>query len=249
MTERDANAVYEVDTPESEAEAEPEEPIPPIYECMLDGVMHLWLIVPDRPRADGMVQLSEDQMQAAVEFYNRFSPSRLSLGVGTGTVTTVKKKDKAVDPYDSNRDDDDDNAKYYTDEHEAGAGAVLLSCADGNEVDAVALAVLLLTCHHWHSRFDYDYDSHSRGSHDRRYWNATAPRLEARDVGSYTAYQASQVIDDDPRVSHVWKGLLKWPDVERVQAVLVSCAYYYHIRRTSKKVRRLNVAYCGLKEF
>lgn len=224
MTERDANTVYVANTPESEAEAE--EPVPPIYERTSDGVMHLWLVVPNHPSADGMIQLSEEQMRAAVDFYDRSSLSSLSLGPGpgTGTVTTVKK-DKAVDPYDSNRDDDDDNVgyhHYYADAREAGAGAVLLSCADGNEVDAVALAVLLLTRHH--SRFDSD--SRSRGHLDRHYRHAAATRgLGARDVGSYTAYQASQVIDDDPRVSHLWKGLLEWPDVERVQAVLVSCAY------------------------
>ena len=160
-------------------------------------------------------------MHAAVEFYDRSSLSSLSLGAGA--VTTMKK-DKAVDPYDSNQDDDDDNAGYrhsYTDARQAGAGAVLLSCADGNEVDAVALAVLLLTRHH--SRLDSD--SHSGGYHDPCYRHAAAGRgLGARDVGSYTAYQALQVIDDDPRVSHVWKDLLEWPDVERVQAALVSCA-------------------------
>lgn len=226
MTERDANTAYVADTPESEAEAE--EPVPPIYECTLDNVMHLWLVVPNRPSADGMTQLSEEQMRAAVDFYDRSSLSSLSLGAGAGadTVTTVKK-DKAVDPYDSNRDDDDDNAgyhHYYADARKAGAGAVLLSCADGNEVDAVALAVLLLTRHH--SRFDPDSDSCSRGYPDRRHRHAAAAReLRPRDVGSYTAYQASQVIDDDPQVSHVWKGLLEWPDVGRVQAALVSCAY------------------------
>jgi hypothetical protein len=222
MTERDANTAYVADTPESEAEAE--EPVPPIYECTSDGVIHLWLVVPIRPSADGMIQLSEEQMRAAVDFYDRSRLSSLSLGAGT--VTTVKKE-KAVDPYDSNRDDDDDNAgyhHYYADARKAGAGAVLLSCADGNEVDAVALAVLLLTRHH--SRFDSDSDSRSRGYPDRRYRHAAAARgLGPRDVGSYTAYQASQVIDDDPRVSHVWKGLLEWPDVGRVQAALVSCAY------------------------
>jgi hypothetical protein len=219
MTERDANRVYVpvLDTPESE------EPISPVHECTLDGVMHLWLIVPNRPSADGMVQLSEEQMRAAAEFYDRFSLSSLSLGAGADTVTTVKK-DRVVDPYDSNRGDDDDNAgyrHYYADAREA--GAVLLSCAHGNEVDAVALAVLLLTRHH--SRFDSDSDSDLRGYHDRRYRHAAAARgLGARDVAPYTTYQASQVIDDDPRVSHVWKGLLEWQDVERVQAALVSCA-------------------------
>jgi hypothetical protein len=224
MTECDANTMYAVDTPESDAEAE--KPVPPVYECTSEGVKHLWLIVSNRPSADGMVQLSEEQMRAAVLFYDRFSLSSLSLGAGA--VTTVKK-DKTVDPYDSNPDGDNDNAgyrRYCTDAREAGAGAgaVLLSCADGNEVDAVALAALLLTRRH--SRFDSD--SHSRGYHDRRYRHTAAARrlrVGAHDIGSYTAYQASQVIDDDPRVSHVWKGLLKWPDVERVQAALVSCAY------------------------
>jgi hypothetical protein len=223
MTERDANTVYVVDTPESE------EPVPPVHECTSDGVIHLWLIVPNRPSADGMVQLSDEQMRAAVEFYDRSSLSSLNLGASAVTTTTTMKKDKVVDPYDSNRDDDD-NARYrhyYADAREADAGAVLLSCADGNEVDVVALAVLLLTRHHL--RLDSDSDSYSRGDHmghhDRRYRHAAAARgLGARDIGFYTVYQASQVIDDDPRVSHVWKGLLRWPDVERVRAALVSCA-------------------------
>ena len=233
MTEHDANAVYEVDTPEFEAEAE--EPLPPVHECTMDGVKHLWLIVPTRPSADGMVQLSEEQMRAAVAFYDR---STLSRSLGADAVTTVKvKKDKIVDPLacDSNGDGDDDNAGYrhhYANAREAGVGAgtVLLSCAEGNEVDAAALAVLLLTRHH--SRFDSDSDSHSlaRGHHDRdhRYRHVAAARglrVGARDIGPYTAYQASQAIDHDPRVSHVWRGLLEWQDVERVQAALVSRGY------------------------
>ena len=40
-----------------------------------------------------------------------------------------------------------------------------------------------------------------------------------RDIGSYTVYQTPQFIDDGPRVSHVWKGLLEWWDMEPVQAV------------------------------
>lgn len=221
MTERDSNTVYAADTPESK------EPVPPVYECTVDGVMHLWLIVPNRPSADGMVQLNEEQMRAAVEFYDRCSLSRLNLGVGA--VTTVKD-DKVVDPYDSDQDGNDDNAgyrHYSADAREAGADAVLLSCADGNEVDAVALAVLLLT--RYHSRFDSDTDSHSlaRGHHDHHYRQVAAARglrlgIGARDIGSYTAYRASQVIDHDPLVSSVWKGLLEWQDVERVQAALVS---------------------------
>lgn len=218
MTERDANAVSVVETPESD------KPFPPVYECTSDGVMHLWLIVPSRPSADGMMQLSREQMRAAMEFYDRSSLKSLSLGAGA--VTTVKK-DKVVDPYNSNWDVDDNNTGYprsNVDARAAAAGAILLSCADGNEVDTVALAVLLLT--RYHPRFDPDPDSDSRGYHDRCYQHAAAVRrLGARDIGSYTAYQASQSINDDPRVSDVWKGLLERKDVERVQAVLVSCAY------------------------
>ena len=222
MTERDANTMTVVDT---KSEVESEELVPPVYECTMDSVMHLWLVVPNRPSADGVVQLSEEQMRAAVEFYNRSSLSRLSLGAVARAVTTVKE-DKVVDPYDCNQDGNDDNdgyRHYYADAREAGAGAggVLLCCADGNEVDAVALAVLLLTRHH--ACLDSDSDSHSRGHHDRRYRHVAAARglrVRGPDIGSYTAYQASQVIDHDPRVSQVWKGLLEWGDVERVQAVL-----------------------------
>ena len=219
MTERDAEAVTVVETPVSDKQ------FPPVYECTSDGVMHLWLIIPSRPSADGTVQLSREQMRAAMEFYDRSSMSNLSLGASA--VMTVKKKDKIVDPYDSNWDADDDNTGYPCSDVEArvaGAGAILLSCADGNEMDTVALAVLLLT--HHHSRFDPDPDSDSRGYHDHCYRHAAAARrLGARDIGSYTAYRASQDIDDDPRVSGVWKGLLGRKDVERVQAALVSCAY------------------------
>ena len=214
MTEQDANTVYVVDA--SKSEADPKEPLPPVYECTLDGVTHLWLIVPNRPSEDGIVQLSEEQMRAAVEFYDRANLSSQSLG--SGAADTVKvRKDKVVDPYDTSREDDDDDGYHH---YYASAGGVLLSCADGNEVDAVALAVLLLTRHHL--RFDPDSDCRSRGRHDRRFQHAVATReLGSHGVGSYV-YQASQVIEEDPRVSHIWKGLLEWQDVERVQAALLS---------------------------
>ena len=242
MTERDASAVYAVDTPGSESDSdldldldsEIESPLPPVYECTLDGVMHLWLIVPSRPSVDGMVQLSEEQMRAAVEFYDRSSLSlSLSSGPpGSGAASTATIGKAVVDPYDCKRgDDDDDDPGYHhycadARDAEAGAGAVLLSCADGNEVDAVALAVLLLARQYSHS--------HPRG-HDRgrsatggvrpgAYGDAVAASV-CHGVGSYTAYQASRLIDDDPQVSHVWKGLLEWQDVERVQAALLSCVY------------------------
>jgi hypothetical protein len=241
MTERDASAVYAVDPPESESESESdfdldldsetEAPLPPVYECTLDGVMHLWLIVPSRPSVDGMVQLSEEQMRAAVEFYDRASLSlSLGLGPGSGAAATATIDKAAVDPHDCKRGDDEDDHPgyhhYYADARDAGAGAVLLSCADGNEVDAVALAVLLLTRQHSHSR-SRGYErgrSATRGVRLGAHGVAVAASA-SHGVGSYTAYQASRLIDDDPRVSHVWKGLLEWQDVERVQTALLSCVY------------------------
>jgi len=223
LTERDANAVYVMNASGCESESDSESPLPPVYECTLDGVVHLWLIVPSRPSEDGMVQLSEEQMRAAVEFYDR---SSLCLNSGS----TAANEKAAMDPYDCRREEGEDDAGYHADARDAGAGAVLLSCADGNEVDAVALAVLLLARHHHHHRSR----SHSHSHHPRGYERLR--RLHAargcghgahacHAVGSYTAYQASRLIDDDPRVSHIWKGLLEWQDVERVQAALLSCVY------------------------
>jgi hypothetical protein len=240
MTERDANAVYTVNTSEDDSDSEeeesdsPESPLPPVYECTLDGVMHLWLIVPSRPSADGKVQLSEEQMRAAVKFYDR---SGLGMGPGSATTATRKNEKAVVDPYDRKREeggkyDDTGNRHPYADARDAGAGAgaVLLSCADGNEVDAVALAVLLLTRHHSRSR-SRSHPRPSRGNDRlRRLHAARGCGLGAAHsachggAGSYTAYQASRLIDDDPQVSHVWKGLLEWQDVECVQAALLSCA-------------------------
>ena len=221
MTEHDAKAVYAMDSSGSESESEvlfdPESPLPPVYECTQDGVMHLWLIVPNRPSVDGMMQLSEEQMRAAVKFYDL---SSLSNGSSAATTTIATKNKATVDPYDCKLKDDDGAGghHYYADAPGTGAGAVLLSCSDGNEVDTVALAVLLLTRHH--SR------THTRNA--ARGLRAHAPSAEAGHcVGSelYTTYRASRLIDDDPRVSHVWKGLLEWQDVERVQEALLSCVY------------------------
>jgi hypothetical protein len=222
MTERDADTLYAVDTSEPESEPKPKSPLLPVNECTMDGVIHLGLVVPNRPSVDGMVQLSEEQMRAAVEFYDR---SSLSSGPSvTATATATRTKDIAVDPYDCKWEDENGDAGYhlyYADARNAGAGAVLLSCADGNEVDAVALAVLLLARHHSRSH------SHPQGLRDAA--RGLGAHAFAADAGqgiwseSYTAYQASKLIDDDPQVSHVWKGLLEWQDVERVQAALLSC--------------------------
>jgi hypothetical protein len=139
---------------------------------------------------------------------------------------TARGTSRGPGPYNSSQDGNDDNAgyrHYYGNAREAGPGAgeILLTYAEGSEVDAVAVAVLLLTRHH--SRFD----SYSRGHYERRYRHVAGVRglrVGARDIRSYSAYQASQVIDQDPRVSHVWEGLLGWQDAGRVQAELVAYA-------------------------
>ena len=222
MTELDAKAVYVTDSSGSDSDSEvlfkPESPLPPVYECTLDGVRHLWLIVPSRPSVDGMMQLSEEQMRAAVGFYDRSSLSSGSNAAATATAT----KDKAtVDPCDCKRKDDDNDGSqyhcYYADERDTGAGTVLLSCIDGNEVDAAALAVLLLTRH----RSQTHSWNAARGLRVR----ADADAVDDFGSESYSSYRASRLVDEDPRVSHVWKGLLEWQDVERVQAALLSCVY------------------------
>jgi hypothetical protein len=153
LTEPEARALY-LFTPS---------PLPPVYECTLDGVVHLWLVVPSHLCVDGVMQLNEGQLHAAVEFYER-----------TGAAATA-----------------------------CDAGTMLLTCTYGHEVDTVGLAVLLLGCH------CYDHNrGPRRGGHGAKYG------------GSGPGYRASRLIDDDPGVSYVWKGLLGWQDVERVEAVL-----------------------------
>ncbi len=172
LTERDARATYVVSAPS----------LPPVYECTMDGVEHLWLVVPSRPSAGGQMQLTEDQMRAAVKFCERAGPA------------TPDEEDADADSCGSEGDD----AGYCVEACEE--GAVLLSCAEGNEVDAVALAVLLLA----HQSRGYDY------------WRVRGEQ----DGPNGPAYRASRLVDDDPGVSYVWKGLLGWQDVERVQAAL-----------------------------
>ena len=165
LTERNARALYELD----------DAPLPPVYECALDGVVHLWLVVPPRSRRTGAQErsaLSDAQMYAAVEF---------------AKVAGVEMQD------------DDGNA-----------GSVLIACAEGNEVDVAALAVLLLARR---SRLV----GHERAPFpDRRY----RQRGERAVAGCEPTYQAARLLDDDPGVSLIWKGLLGWQDVERLQAVL-----------------------------
>jgi hypothetical protein len=166
VTERDARVAYVFDA----------SPLPPVYECTLDGVQHLWLVVPSRPSADGLVQLSTEQMLAAVAFYER-----------TGAVAAPAPAAEAG--------------------ASASAAKVLCSCADGNEVDAVALAVLLVARHSCRCDSWPPPRGQQHGAHFGR-------------SGSGLAYDASRLIEEDPGVSHIWKGLLEWKDVERVEAAL-----------------------------
>ena len=152
LTECNARTLYELD----------EAPLPPVWECALDAVAHLWLIVPPRGTHERSI-LSDAQMRSALEFVN------------------VAQAD------------------------EGGAGPILLACAEGNEVDVAALAVLLLARR---SRSVV----HERVP-DRRFRQRSERALEPM-------YQAARQLDDDPGVSLIWKGLLGWQDVERLQAVL-----------------------------
>ncbi|KAI9452347.1 hypothetical protein BJY52DRAFT_1293450 [Lactarius psammicola] len=99
-------------------------------------------------------------------------------------------------------------------ENDAGrAGPMLLACAERNEVDVAALAVLLL----------------ARRSHPAGHEHAPFPdrhcrrRGERALAGCAPTYQAARLLDDDAGISLVWKGLLGWQDVERLQAVLWTC--------------------------
>ena len=73
LTEGDAHAAYEFESSPGDSESEDESPLPPVYECLIDGVEHLWLIVPRRSaqKVNGLMQLSEEQMCAAMAFYRR----------------------------------------------------------------------------------------------------------------------------------------------------------------------------------
>lgn len=177
LTERDAREAYVFSA----------ETLPPVYECVMDCVEHLWLVVPSRPGADGQMQLTEEQMRAAVEFYEC---------VAAATTTAMISEKEAAD---GGRGWEGSDAGYCAEACEE--GAVLLSCAEGNEVDAIALAVLLSA----HQSCKYGHGWRTRDEHG----GPNGP-----------AYHASRFIDDDPGVSYVWKGLLGWQDVERVQAAL-----------------------------
>jgi hypothetical protein len=170
LTERHARTLYEL----------PDEPLPPVFDCALDGVAHLWLVVPPRGRSADARELrsilSDAQMCAAVEFAEKAAGAEMQGGEGGG-----------------------------------GAGPILLACSERNEVDVAALAVLLLA-------------RRARSSErapfpDRRY----RQRGQRAQAGCELTYQAARLLDNDPGVSLVWKGLLGWQDVECLQAVLWNC--------------------------
>lgn len=151
LTERNARSLYELD----------EAPLPPVWECALDGVAHLWLIVPPRGAHERSI-LSDAQMRSALEFVNAAQADEGGEG-----------------------------------------GPIMLACAEGNEVDVAALAVMLLARRR----------SRLERVPDRRFRQRSERALEP-------TYQAARQLDDDPGVSLIWKGLLGWQDVERLQAVL-----------------------------
>src|SRR5260221_14793509 len=130
------------------------------------------------------MQLTEEQMRAAVKFYERAG----------ATDEKAEKEATARDCCSLNGTD----AGYCAETCEE--GAVLLSCADGNEVDAVALAVLLLA----HQSRDYDCRC----------------ELDGHGGTNGPAYRAARLIEEDPGVSYVWKGLVGCQDVERLQVAL-----------------------------
>jgi hypothetical protein len=112
-----------------------------LYECTLDDVDH----APSCQVARAYMEYSQEQMRAAVEFYDR-------SGLSLSAAATATNGEAAGDSYDCKREGVAAGGyhRHYADARDAGvrAGAVLLSCTDGNGVDAVALAVLLLTRHH-----------------------------------------------------------------------------------------------------
>ena len=165
LTERHARTLYELD----------EEPLPPVVDCALDGVAHLWLVVPPRGRSAETRELqrsilSDEQMCAAVEFAEG--------------AAGVEMRD----------------------------GPILLACSERNEVDVAALAVLLLARRRARSSEPAPFP-------DRRF----RQRGKRAQAGCEPTYQAARLLDDDPGVSLVWKGLLGWQEVERLQAVLWNC--------------------------
>ncbi|KAH9055359.1 hypothetical protein EDB87DRAFT_1688294 [Lactarius vividus] len=106
-----------------------------------------------------------------------------------------------------------DGAGAEAEDHAGAAGPMLLACAERNEVDVAALAVLLLARRSRPS-------GQGRASFPDRRWRQRGERARA---GCTPTYQAARLLDDDPGVSLVWKGLLGWQVVERLQTVLSTC--------------------------
>jgi hypothetical protein len=57
-------------------------PLLPVYKCTLDGVMHLWLVVLSHLCVGGVMQLSEGQLRAVVEFNERTGAAATACDAG-----------------------------------------------------------------------------------------------------------------------------------------------------------------------
>ncbi|KAH9957687.1 hypothetical protein BC827DRAFT_1157158 [Russula dissimulans] len=222
LTERDARAAYEIQSNSGDSvqardsENGPPSPLPPVYECLVDGVQHLWLIVPRRSarKVNRLMQISEEQMRAAMAFYGRTPTAAGTNGTGSARGTDANVDDDVLVAADRNRDsqpEEGDDAGLHADP--GVAAPVLVSCTYGNEVDAVAVAVLLLAQH-----------VNIRPHHHHRHASSYRSARGGQSINGQ-AYLASRLIETDQGVSHVWKGLLEWQDVERVQTVLRSSVY------------------------
>ncbi|KAI0291068.1 hypothetical protein B0F90DRAFT_1824313 [Multifurca ochricompacta] len=209
LTEWDAFAIYDLDDTAHSYSNSCRFPIPPVYECTIDGVAHMWLLVPFRPNVEGSMQLTNEQMRLAVEFYDRACNSS-SRGAARRSSNTTP-----VSPTTSTMMDDDEywgreGEREEDDEREP----ILLTCIEGNEVDILGLAVLLLA-----RQINRDMFQVGDPSFYGRNWGEKLGR-----VASTMVYRTSQTIDDDPNVAQIWKGLMSWEDMDRVQDVLRMCA-------------------------
>jgi len=123
MAERDARAAYEFESGQDDSDSENESPLPPRRSAR---------------KVNGLTQLSEEQMRAAMAFFRRTTVA----STGSAGITGMTVDDVAAD----RNSQEGDDAGFHADDPGV-AAPVLVSCTYGNEVDAVAVAVLLLAQH------------------------------------------------------------------------------------------------------